>query len=385
MITEHNELLPDDVIENLRHVNLFEGLPDDDLRALVEVLKGFKAGPGDCLFDEGDEDDKFFLVTAGAVEIVKAVPGGGEEKLAVRRAGDVFGEMALLNHAPRSATARAVGECECLTLSRADFEWLMGGDSLALCLLKILSQALRALGIRFVNIQRGGRGAATTPREAGSVRVERPPPRVDGFDVGVSAASSSSGVELSAWEALRFSDDRLALVALAVQGDRVPPLHQLAVARAFCTEFSLGGEQPETLLARVNDSLYRNQLYTGDQFVATGMLVPQGDAALWSNAGGIHGAVLREDGTVDEFPDHGPPLGMMAGFQHEIVEIPIGSGDMILVLSGGSKGLFRGAVQSLSDLRTTAAGEVVEKVQHAIRGVQESDPDEPAVLFLRRQ
>jgi len=144
LITEHNDLLPDDVIESLRRVNLFKGLPDDDLRALVEVLKGFKAGPGDRLFGEGDEDDKFFVLTAGAIEIVKAVPGGGEEKLAVRRAGDVFGEMALLNYASRSATARAVGECECLTLSRTDFEWLMGGDSLSFRLLKILSQALRA-------------------------------------------------------------------------------------------------------------------------------------------------------------------------------------------------------------------------------------------------
>ena len=384
MITEHDDLVPDDVIESLRRINLFKGLPDDDLLALVDVLKEFTAGPGDHLFDEGDEDDKFFLVTAGAVEIVKAVPGGGEEKLAVRRAGDVFGEMGLLNDAPRSATARAVGECECLTLSRTDFEWLMGGDSLSLRLLKILSQALRALGIRFVNIERGGGGAATTSGEAGPARPERPPPRVDGFGIGVGAASSSSGIELSAWEALHFSDDRLALLALAVQGDRVPPLHQLAVARAFCTEFSLDGEQPETLLARVNDSLYRNQLHTGDQFVATGMLVLQGDSVLWSNAGGVHGAVLREDGTVDEFPDHGPPLGMMAGFQHEIVEIPIGSGDMILVLSGGSKGLFRGAVQALADLRDTTAGEVVERVQHAIKGVKESDPDEPAVIFLRR-
>ena len=75
---------------------------------------------------------------------------------------------------------------------------------------------------------------------------------------------------------------------------------------------------------------------------------------------------------------------MMAGFQHEVEEIPIGSGDMILVLSGGSRGLFRGAVQSLSDLGSTVAGEVVKKVQQAIRGVQEVSPDEPTVLFLRR-
>ena len=269
---------------------------------------------------------------------------------------------------------------------RGDFERLLGGDSLALRLLKILSQALRALGIRFVNIEREDRGATTTSHKKGhSVHVQRRPPRIDGFDISVGAAPSSSSVELSTWEALHFSDHRLALVALAIQGDRVPPLHQLAVARALCTEFSLAGEQPETLLARVNDSLYRNRLHGGDQFVATGMLVPQSDAVLWANAGGIQGAILREDGTVSEFPDHGPPLGMMAGFQHEMVEIPVGSGDMILVLSGGSRGLFRGAVHSLSDLRSTVAGEVVERVQQAVRGAQESDPDEPTVLFLRRR
>ena len=384
MITERDQLLPDEAVERLRRVDLFKGLPEDELRSLVEVIKGITAGPGDHLFEEGDEDDRFFLVTEGAVEIVKAVPGGGEERLAVRRSGDMFGEMALLNDAPRSATARVVRECECLTLSRRDFEWLMGGDSLTLRLLKILSQALRALGIRFVNMERGGRAAATTSREQSSVRVERSPPRVDGFDISVGEASSSSGVELSTWEALRFSDDRLALVALAIQGDRVPPLHQLAVAQAFCTEFSLAGEQPETLLAHVNDSLYRSHLRSGDQFVATGMLIPQGDTVLWANAGGMHGAILREDGTVNELPDHGPPLGMMAGFQHEMVEMSVASGDMILVLSGGSKGLFRGAVHSLSDLRSTVAGEVMERVQQAIKGAQESDSDEPTVLFLRR-
>ena len=231
MITERYQLVPDEVIASLREVNLFKGLPDDELRAIVEVIKGLKAGPGDHLFDEGDEDDKFFVVTEGAVEIVKAVPGGGEEKLAVRRVGEVFGEMALLNDAPRSGTARADGECECRTLSRGDFERLMGGDSLALRLLKILSQALRAMGIRFVNLERGGGDAITTSPD--SVPVHLPPPRVDGFDISVGAARSSFGVELSAFEALQFKDGQRALVALAIRGEQVPPIHQLTVARAF--------------------------------------------------------------------------------------------------------------------------------------------------------
>ena len=375
-----NDLSPDDVFEALRRVDLFSGLPADELRALAAVIRGIRAGPGDRLFEEGDENAKFYIVTEGAVEIVKHVPGGGEEKLAVRRAGDVFGEMALLNDAPRFATARVAEECECLTLSRGDFERLMGGDSLALRMMKILSQALRALGIRFVNMERPEEGSVTAAHEG----LEQSLPRVDGFDVAGGSAPNWSGIEVSACEALRFSDDRVGLVALALQGDRVPPPHQVAVTRALCMKFSLTGEPPETLLARVNDSLYGNQDPSGGQLVEAGMLVPQGDTVLWSNAGGLQCAILRTDGTFNEFPDHEPPLGMVAGFQHVSERIPIGSDDMILVLSGGSRGLFRGAVAAVSNLRSTAAGEVVERVQRAIRGAQESDPDKATVLFLRR-
>lgn len=385
LITELDNQSPDEAIETLRRAGLFKGLPADELRTVVELMKGVRAGPGDRLFEEGDTADKFYVVTEGAVEIVKQVPGGGEEKLAVRRVGDVFGEMALLNDAPRFATARATEECECLTLSRGDFEKLMGGDSLALRMMKILSQALRALGIRYVTMERQEEDSTTAAREEpGSARLERSLPIVAGFDVAGRSAPNRSGVELSAWEELRFSDDRVGLVALALHGDRVPPLHQIAVTRGLCVEFSLAGEPPETLLARVNDCLYGTQVPSGDQFVEAGMLVPQDDAVLWANAGGLQCAILRTDGTFNEFPDHGPPLGVVAGFQHEFKRISIGSGDMMLVLSGVSRGVFRGAVDAVSNLRSTAAEEVVERVQRAVRGTQESDPNKATVLFLRR-
>jgi len=385
LITEFDNQSPDQAIKTLRRAGLFKGLPADELRTVVELMKGVRAGPGDRLFEEGDTADKFYVVTEGAVEIVKQVPGGGEEKLAVRRVGDVFGEMALLNDAPRFATARATEECECLTLSRGDFEKLMGGDSLALRMMKILSQALRALGIRYVTMERQEEDSATAAgEEPGSARHMRSPPIVAGFDVAGGSAPSRSGVELSAWDELRFTDGRVGLVALALHGDRVPPLHQIAVTRGLCVEFSLAGEPPETLLARVNDSLYENQALSAVQFVEAGMLVPQDDAVLWSNAGGLRCTVLRTDGTFNEFLDHGPPLGEVAGFQHEPVRIPMASGDMMLVLSGSSKGVFRGAVDAVSNLRSTPAGEVVERVQRAVRGAQESGPDKTTVLFLRR-
>ena len=390
MITEHENRAPDEVVETLRRVGLFKGLPTDELKTVVELMKGLGASPGDRLFEEGDHDDRFYIVTEGAVEIVKRVPGGGEEKLAVRRVGDVFGEMALLNDAPRFATARVAEACECLTLSRGDFEKLMGGDSLALRMMRILSQALRALGVRFVATGRraedsvtAARGVPAPVQELASV-VEPALPVVDGFDAAGGSAPNRSGVELSAWEALRFSDDRVGLVALALLGDRVQPFHQTAVARALCTEFSLTGEPPETLLSRVNNGLYVNKIPSGIQHVEAGILVPQGDSVLWSNAGGLKCAVLRTDGTDREFLDHGPPLGMRAGFQHEVQEIQVGSGDMILALSGCSEGLFRKAMDAVSSLRSTPAGEVVERVQQVIRGASESYPHTAAVLFLRR-
>ena len=384
MITERENQSPDEVVETLRRVGLFKGLPVDELRTVVQLMKGIGAGPGDRLFEEGDQDDRFYVVTEGAVEIVKQVPGGGEEKLAVRRAGDVFGEMALLNDAPRFATARVAEECECLTLSRGDFEKLMGGDSLALRMMRILSQALRALGVRFVTMERQERTSVIAAGDGPASLRERGLPKVDGFDVAGGSAPNWSGVELSSWEALRFSDDRVGLVALALQGDRVAPFHQTALARALCAEFSLAGEPPETLLSRVSNGLYLNQIPSGVQYVEAGILVPQGDAVLWSNAGGLRCAILRTDGTSNEVLDHGPPLGMRAGFQHEIQEIPMGSGDMILALSGGSHGLFREAVDAVSSSQSTPAGAVVERVQQAILGARDSYPDNVAVLFLRR-
>jgi len=296
--------------------------------------------------------------------------------------------MALLNDAPRSATARATGDCECLTLSRGDFERLMGGDSLALRFLRMLSQTLRALSTRFVNVERGEADPGNSVSEGGrSVRFERRAHRVkvDGFDVAGGSAPNWSGVELSAWEAVRFSDDRVGLIALALQGDRVPPLHQVVIAGALCREFAFAGEPPETLFARVGDSLHRNQVPSGVQFVEAGMLVPQGDHVVWYNAGGLQCALLRTDGTIDEFFDHGPPLGMSAGSPSEVRKIPIASGDMILVLSGGSRGIFRGAVEALKSLQLGTAKKVVRRVQQAIRGAKESYPDNATVLFLRRQ
>ena len=391
MAVEPRDLSTDEVIDKLRHVDLFQGLPDDELRGVGEVVTGLTAQEGDVVFAEGEPGDSFYVVSKGAVEISKSIQGDGSEKLAVRRAGEAFGEMALLNDAPRSATATALEETELLTLSRDDFEPLIGRDSLAMRMLQVLSKALRALGVRFANLERGVPAAAESVgggedanRALQRSILPRGAPTAEGFDIAAGTMLEDSGAGRTAWQTLRLSDGRAGLVAMTVHGDGLLPAHQLGLARAFLNEYARTGRGPESLLASVNDGLGHNGTPGVDQTVAVGLLVPGDGSVVWSGAGGVQGAVIRREGTLDEFPSHGPPLGMLDGFQYGTQEYQIGTGDMVIVLSTASTGLFRGAADLVSTLQQKPAGEVVATVHKAIRKLQGEHAEEITVLFMRK-
>ena len=75
---------------------------------------------------------------------------------------------------------------------------------------------------------------------------------------------------------------------------------------------------------------------------------------------------------------------MLDGFQYGTEEFQIGTGDMVIVLSTGSTGLFRGAADLVSTLQQKPAGEVVATVHKAIRKLQGDDSEETTVLFMRK-
>jgi signal transduction histidine kinase len=106
-----------DRYENLRRVELFRDLPENDLAALCQASSEVTLADGETLFVQGDEGDAAYVITGGVVEIVKE----GAEKdtlLAIRRPGEVIGEMALLQDEPRMATARGRGTTTVLKVPR---------------------------------------------------------------------------------------------------------------------------------------------------------------------------------------------------------------------------------------------------------------------------
>lgn len=380
-----------EVVELLQKVELFEGLPVDDLLRVAGIVSGKSLEAGEVLFEEGEPGDAFYIVFKGAVEISKARPGGAMDKLAVRRAGEGFGEMALLNDAPRSARARALEPSQLMTVSREDFERLLGGDSLPIRMMQALSKALRALGVRFASVEKvqdsGARvrvDALEVSRvmQAGLLPVSAP--RVEGYDLAAGTTTEESGRGGSVWDWITLGDGRTALLTLDVRQDGFPPAHHLGVARAVLRGLAVGDATVPQLLARANEALSSAAIEGLDQFVEVGLLVLAPGGVEWASAGRVPGGIIRRDGTFEEFGAHGPPLGMMGGFKYAVQSKPMGSGDTAFVLSHASQGLFLGAADLLAQLHGKPAGEVVSTLHKAIRKAQGEQRTETSVLYARR-
>lgn len=112
------------MLARLRQVSLFAGLSDDDLSRICAEATDLRLAPGEVLFHEGDRGDRAFLVASGEVEVLKAT-GTSEAVLAVRSDGEVIGEMALLEAAPRSATVRARTATELVSIPRGALDDLL--------------------------------------------------------------------------------------------------------------------------------------------------------------------------------------------------------------------------------------------------------------------
>src|SRR5205814_1101298 len=106
------------VVGALARCMLFAGLEEADLVALAREMRSRRFRRGEVLFHMGDPGDALFVVTAGAVKISLPSEEGDEAIIATVREGEFFGELALLDGAPRSATATALEPTETLVLPR---------------------------------------------------------------------------------------------------------------------------------------------------------------------------------------------------------------------------------------------------------------------------
>jgi CRP-like cAMP-binding protein len=123
---------------------LFRGLPAAALERIAGLAAQRQYAAGEIVFSRGDAGDALYGVVAGRVRISTGTADGREMSLNIMEPGDSFGEIALLDGGPRTATATATEPSELVSVRREHFVALLEREPrVALELLKLCGERLR--------------------------------------------------------------------------------------------------------------------------------------------------------------------------------------------------------------------------------------------------
>lgn len=127
--------------KTLAGIPLFSRLEENDIARLAKSVVPRSYAKGATIVKEGEQAVAFYVIVSGKVDVTKS-----GEKVGEKRAGEPFGEMALLDGYPRSTTVIASEDTECLVMTRWDFTAeLKSNPSMALSMLPELSKIIRRL------------------------------------------------------------------------------------------------------------------------------------------------------------------------------------------------------------------------------------------------
>ena len=118
---EKESTLPPNVLKVLEKMPIFQDVTPDHLAKILRLMQDYRAEAGQDLITGGTSVEVFFILLAGAVQVVVPDPAG-EKVVATLGAGECFGEMGLLTGATASATVRAAKDSALLAVGREDFK-----------------------------------------------------------------------------------------------------------------------------------------------------------------------------------------------------------------------------------------------------------------------
>jgi diguanylate cyclase (GGDEF)-like protein len=148
----------------LKKTMIFSGLGDPELDILISRMTRVQFEQGEIVFREGDEGDELYVILDGMINTSMLFADGTEFFIADIEKGSFFGEMAIIENAPRSATCKAAQDCDLLSLSRQDFYdiiRLYPATALKILhrMLNIMAERFKAAGAALSEMVRWGEGA----------------------------------------------------------------------------------------------------------------------------------------------------------------------------------------------------------------------------------
>jgi CRP/FNR family transcriptional regulator/CRP/FNR family cyclic AMP-dependent transcriptional regulator len=135
-----------EAVDTLRAIPLFSNVSDDDLEQVASHLIERRFPRNTTIVEEGLAGDYMYVIREGRVKVTKLSEDGREKILEFLDAGSFFGEMALLDRAPRIASVKTLKPVKLLALSRSDFlKLLRKSPDLALAVIQELCKRLRTV------------------------------------------------------------------------------------------------------------------------------------------------------------------------------------------------------------------------------------------------
>ena len=150
--------------EELKQIAVLQALEAEALARVASALESRDYADGDTVFAEGDPGDSMYFIAQGCIRIEKRAQAGSAvcKTLAVLEGGDHFGEMALLDQKPRSASAVAAGGARILRLSKDAFDRMRGegggaGFSVLFAMIRTSSERIRRLSLQVIAFDEVGK------------------------------------------------------------------------------------------------------------------------------------------------------------------------------------------------------------------------------------
>ncbi len=135
-------------------IHIFQNLEPEEVAEILHQGKILQFREGQTIFHEGVLGSNVFIVLSGSVAIKHK-----NHLIAKCKVGDAFGEMAVLNNEPRTATATALEDCKCFTLEEREVQQLLAkglGVRLLLNVIHVLSERLESANAYIADLRRRG-------------------------------------------------------------------------------------------------------------------------------------------------------------------------------------------------------------------------------------
>lgn len=128
----------------LKAVPLFSSFPEEQLRMLATVVTRKSVPRSTTVMSSGDPTDALYIILSGRLKVMMSDAEGKEVILSILGSGEFFGEMGLIDDAPRSASVVAIEPCELLVIAKRDFKKCLAENfDMAMAVMRGLVRRLR--------------------------------------------------------------------------------------------------------------------------------------------------------------------------------------------------------------------------------------------------